>query len=53
MELDRRTFLRLAGAKAGALVSPSGIAVAAPLAQDSESERKGMLVDLTRFVGCG
>jgi formate dehydrogenase iron-sulfur subunit len=53
MELDRRTFLRLAGATAGALVLPSGIALAAPLAHAPVSEGKGMLVDLTRCVGCG
>jgi len=53
MELDRRTFLRLAGAAAGALVLPSGVALAAPVARASESEGKGMLVDLTRCIGCG
>ncbi len=53
MDLDRRTFLRLAGATAGALILPSGIALATPLAHAAESEGKGMLVDLARCVGCG
>jgi formate dehydrogenase iron-sulfur subunit len=53
MDMDRRTFLRLVGAAAGPLVLPSGIALAAPPADAAGSEAKGMLVDLTRCVGCG
>jgi formate dehydrogenase iron-sulfur subunit len=53
MEVDRRTFLRLAGATVGVLVLPSGVALAAPLPRSLEGEGKGMLVDLTRCVGCG
>jgi len=53
MELDRRRFLRLVGATAGTLVLPSGIKLALPVAHAAIREGKGMLVDLTRCVGCG
>jgi formate dehydrogenase iron-sulfur subunit len=53
MEVDRRTFIRLAGATVGALMLPSDIALAASLPRAFEGEGKGMLVDLVRCVGCG
>ncbi len=53
MELDRRRFLQICGATAGALMLPCGIAMAAPREGRPVTGSKGMLSDLTRCVGCG
>ncbi len=53
MDVDRRTFLRLAGATVGVLALPTGSALAGSLPIGAAGEGKGMLVDLTRCVGCG
>lgn len=53
MELDRRAFLKVCGATAGALMLPCSIAAAAPSGQTSGMQPKGMLSDLTRCIGCG
>jgi len=52
MELDRRRFLQVCGLAAGSMALPSGIACAAP-PQAATGQRKAMLVDLTRCIGCG
>ena len=53
MELDRRKFLHICGVTAGGLLMPSGIALAEPLKKPSSTHLKGMLVDLTKCIGCG
>ncbi len=53
MDVDRRTFLRLAGATVGVLALAPGSALAESLPTGAAGEGKGMLVDLTRCVGCG
>jgi formate dehydrogenase iron-sulfur subunit len=47
MKIDRREFLRISGAAAGFLLLPCSD----PLA--SAAQPKGMLVDLTKCIGCG
>ncbi len=53
MELDRRSFLRVAGAAAGALLLPSGVLAASATPPSPSLRQKGMLVDLTKCIGCG
>ncbi len=53
MELNRRTFLKLVGATTGTLVLPSGVVLSESLARQAGDQAKGMLVDLTRCIGCG
>ncbi|HSR32631.1 MAG TPA: 4Fe-4S dicluster domain-containing protein [Anaerolineae bacterium] len=52
MNIDRRTFLGIAGMTTASLLLPTGIAVAAPPAA-SPAKPKGMLVDLSKCIGCG
>ena len=52
MDINRRKFLYVCGMTAGGLLMPS-VARADPLAGSSSSQQKGMLVDLTKCIGCG
>lgn len=53
MRLSRREFIKVSGAAVGALLLPSG-GVLLARAQDLPLSRvKGMLVDLTKCIGCG
>jgi formate dehydrogenase iron-sulfur subunit len=52
MELNRRTFLKIAGLTTAAWILPSGIAVAAT-PPGTSTRPKGMLSDLTKCIGCG
>jgi formate dehydrogenase iron-sulfur subunit len=57
--MKRREFLKVAGASASALLLPCGIAWAspprgaAPTGGEIAHDAKGVLVDLTRCIGCG
>ena len=53
MELDRRSFLKVFGAAAGAMLLPCGMANASSPSGIPSSGSKGMLVDLTKCIGCG
>jgi formate dehydrogenase iron-sulfur subunit len=53
MELDRRTFIKMVGVTAGSLLLPCSIVRAASPAGISAGQSKGMLIDLTRCIGCG
>lgn len=53
MKIDRREFLRICGAGAGALMLPCGAVLAAPSSQSPATNPKGMLSDLTKCIGCG
>ena len=46
MKVDRRQFLKAMGAATGVMLMPAGHAFAA-------DQSKGVLVDLTKCVGCG
>jgi formate dehydrogenase iron-sulfur subunit len=52
MELDRRQFLKICGASAGALMLPCAVPLAAPSVHAAEGSL-GMLSDLTKCIGCG
>lgn len=53
MKLSRREFLRACGAGAAVWLLPSGVAIAAQAEASSGHASKGMLVDLTKCIGCG
>lgn len=53
MKLSRRDFLRACGASAAVWLLPSGVAVAAQAGASPRRTSTGMLVDLTKCIGCG
>lgn len=53
MKLSRREFLRVFGASAGALLVPSEVSAVASDNGSPSPESKGVLVDLTKCIGCG
>ena len=53
MTLSRREFLRAFGASTAVWLLPSGVAVAAHTEVAAGHTSEGMLVDLTRCIGCG
>jgi len=52
MEVNRRTFIKLTGAATAACLLSPGAAWAAPMTGKA-ANRKGMLSDLTKCIGCG
>jgi formate dehydrogenase iron-sulfur subunit len=55
MDLDRRTFIKLAGVTAGGVLLPCSVGYIAHAArpEGAAGQSKGMLCDCTRCVGCG
>ena len=51
--MKRREFLKAVGATTGALLLPSRLVWAAPPRDAPQHDSKGVLVDLTRCIGCG
>ncbi|HEY74111.1 MAG TPA: 4Fe-4S dicluster domain-containing protein [Thermoflexia bacterium] len=53
MKLKRREFLKVVGAATGALLLPPRSELIARASSDSPCDSKGVLVDLTKCIGCG
>ncbi len=51
--MKRRRFLKVVGAATGALLFPSRTELIARASSDSPCDSKGVLVDLTKCIGCG
>jgi formate dehydrogenase iron-sulfur subunit len=53
VKLERRDFLKVFGAATGALLLPSRDVLIAQASGSSPCDAKGVLVDLTKCIGCG
>ena len=51
--MKRRKFLQVVGATAGALLLPSRTELIARASSESSCDSQGVLVDLTKCIGCG